>query len=348
MMKGSQKSELAKREQRLAYKMLLPTLVILVVVALYPLVNVFVTSFTDKTFASSKKAEFVGFDNYKELLSVKIMKLPKVENEDGDMVYENPLRILPRKPMRYKEAFQFNFFGNRYVFGATNPDFLSSIGNTLNFTIWSVLLETILGLVVAMIVNIKFRGQGTMRTIMLVPWAVITVVSARIWEFMLMPTRVGLFNMIGDWLGISNGSVSFLTNRALQLPTIILVDVWKTTPYMALLLLAGLQIIPGSLYEAAKIDGANKFKQFIYVTLPLLKPALVVALIFRTLDALRVFDLFQILLNNQRYSMATYNYFQLIQAKRMGMSSAIGVLIFILIFVFALIYMKGLGVDSDD
>lgn len=348
MGKGKKEISLAKKEQRTAYKMLVPTIIILLIVAMYPLISVFATSFTNRTFASSVETEFIGFDNYKELLSLTIEELPMVQGEDGTMEYENPLRILPREPIRYKELFQFGFFGKRYVMGATDPEFLTSVGNTVVFTIWSVLLETLLGLGVALVVNTKFRGQGAMRTIMLIPWAVITVVSARIWEFMLMPTRVGLFNMIGDALGLTNGAVSFLTTKALQLPTIIMVDVWKTTPYMALLILAGLQLIPGSLYEAARIDGANRVKQFFYVTLPLLRPSLAVALIFRTLDSLRIFDLFQVLLNNQRYSMATYNYFQLIQAKRMGMSSAIGVIIFIIIFVFAVFYMKVLGVDDNE
>lgn len=204
-----------------------------------------------------------------------------------------------------------------------------------------VLLETLLGIAIALIVNMHFIGKGAMRTIMLVPWAVITVVSARMWEFMFAPSRVGFFNMIFDKLGFGNGQISFLRDKSIQLPAMVAVDVWKTTPYMALLILAGLQIIASSLYEVAEIDGANKIKQFFNRTLPLLKPALVVALIFRTLDALRVFDLFQVLLKGQTYSMATYNYFQLIQAKAMEMASAIGVLIFILIFIFAFPILLG-------
>lgn len=347
MYRSKSQSKLAKGEQRTAYKMLIPTLIIMVIIALYPLISVFTTSFTDKTFASSKETSFVGLDNYKQLLSIKVMELPLIEGEDGTMEFENPLRVLPRKPIRYKELNQFKIFAKKYVIGARDPEFLKSVGNTINFTFWSVLLETILGLIVALVVNTKFKGQGSMRTIMLIPWAVITVVSARIWEFMLSPTRVGLFNMLAERFGVGTGSASFLTDSALQMPTIVMVDVWKTTPYMALLILAGLQVIPYSLYEAARIDGASKVRQFFSITLPLLKPYLAVALIFRTLDALRVFDLFQVLLKNQRYSMATYNYYKLIQAKQMGMSSAIGVIIFIIIFGIAILYMRGLGVDKE-
>jgi len=205
----------------------------------------------------------------------------------------------------------------------------------------------LLGLIVALVVNSEFKGRGAMRAVMLVPWAVITVVSARMWEWMFEPTRAGLFNMLGDRFGLIDGSYSFLSSANLQLPAIIAVDVWKTTPFMALLILAGLQLIPNELYEAAEVDGASKFRQFFNITLPLLKPSLAVALIFRTLDALRVFDVFQVMLSQKRYSMASFNYFQLISARKMGMASAIGVIIFIIIFAFAILYMKSLGVDTE-
>ena len=116
---------------------------------------------------------------------------------------------------------------------------------------------------------------------------------------------------------------------------------------MALLLLAGLQLIPGDMYEAAEVDGAGWLRRFWSITLPLLKPTLAVALVFRTLDALRVFDVFQVLLAQTRYSMATYNYYQLIGNRDMGLSSAIGVIIFLFIFVFAVMYIRFLGVESD-
>ncbi len=271
---------------------------------------------------------------------------PQVDTS-GKTVYERAVRILPRTPVRYREWFQFSFFGKRYVVGARDPEFMKAIWNTLVFTVISVFLETILGLGVALVVNSNFKGRGIMRATMLVPWAVITVVSARIWEWMLQPTRAGLFNMILNRLGLGDGSLSFLSSPALQMPTLIAVDVWKTTPFMALLLLAGLQLIPRELYEAGRVDGANKFRQFFSITLPLLKPTLAVALIFRTLDALRVFDVFQVLMGNRMYSMATYNYYQLIGNRNMGLASAIGVIIFIFIDIFAVIYMRLMGVDKE-
>ena len=350
-------STLAKREQRLAYTLLLPTLLIIAVIAFYPLGQVFYTSMTDKTFASSEKTSFVGFENYRKLLGMKIKKLPpvideetgeqKIDPDTGKKEYKLPIRVLPRRPVRYREVFQFGFFGQRFVVGARDADFIESIWNTLVFTVCSVVLETILGLIIALAMNTNFRGRGVMRATMLVPWAVITVVSARIWEFMLQPSRMGFINMVFEKIGLSDGFMVFLGNETLSLPTMIAIDVWKTTPFMALLILAGLQLIPNSLYEAARVDGAGPLRRFFNITLPLLKPSLAVALVFRTLDALRVFDVFQVLLAQKGYSMATYNYYQLINNRAMGLASAIGVIIFIIIFVFAVLYMKMLGVDTE-
>ena len=131
------------------------------------------------------------------------------------------------------------------------------------------------------------------------------------------------------------------------MPSIIAIDVWKTTPFMALLLTAGLATIPSELYEAAEVDGASKIRQFFSITLPLLVPTLAVALIFRTLDSLRVFDLFQIVFGEGRYSMATFTSFTLISAKDAGLSSAASVIIFIILFAFAIFYIRALGVDND-
>jgi trehalose/maltose transport system permease protein len=350
-------SEVAKREERLALWMLLPAFVIIVIIAVYPLYTVFRDSFTNKIFASAEPVEFVGLDNYAQLLSVTIKKLPPVIDETtgqqaidpdtGEPVYQRPIEVLPREPRRYRELAQFSLLGNRYVIGATERDFIRAIKDTVLFTLVSVLLETMLGLGIALVVNSGFRGRGIMRATMLVPWAIITVVSARIWQWMLGPTRTGLFNVILSGLGLTDGQTAFLREASLQLPAIIAVDVWKTTPFMALLLLAGLQTIPWDLYEAADVDGASKLRQFWSITLPLLTPALTVALIFRTLDALRVFDVFQVMLSRTRYSMASFAQDQLIQYQASGISSAASVIIFVLILIFAIIYIRALGVETE-
>ncbi len=353
----SKVSDLAKREEKLALRLLLPALAIIVLIAFYPLFQVFYTSFTDRVFASGQETSFVGFDNYRRLLSVHITELaPLVDEASGEIlidpdtgkkVFERPLDVLPREPRRFREVTQFGLFGNRYVLGATDPSFIEAVKNTMVFTFISVFLELLLGLAIALAVNTNFKFRGSMRAAMLIPWAVITVVSARMWEWMLAPSRVGLFNAFLDWIGVIDTPIAFLAAGGYQLTAMVAIDVWKTTPFMALLLLAGLQTLPSDIYEAAEIDGASKIRQFFTITLPLLKPAIAVALIFRTLDALRVFDIFQVVLGSSAYSMASYNYFQLIGNREMGLASAIGVIIFILIFGFAISYIKMLGVDRE-
>ena len=358
MKKRVPQSNLEKNEQKLAFKLLLPALIVLALVAIYPLGDVLFTSFTDREFAGGDEVEtkFIGFENYANLLGITIVELPPVLDENGNQVidektgkpeFERAVRILPRSPNRYKELFQYSWFGKQYVVGARDPVFLESVGNTLIFSFFSVFIETVLGIFIALVVNSNFKGRGALRTTMLVPWAVITVVSARIWEYMLNPGTSGFFNMLMFRLGISDGQTSFLTESFWQMPSMIMVDVWKTTPFMALLILAGLQLIPKELYEAAQVDGAGGFRRFFKITLPLLKPTIAVALVFRTLDALRVFDVFQVLLGKKMYSMASYNYTQLINYRQMGYSSAVGIIIFILIAIFAVIYIRMMGVDSE-
>ncbi len=412
-----------RREQNAAYWLLAPTLFIILLVAIYPLGSAFFKSFTDETFASDEPWEFVGFENYVNLLGITFKTLPpKIDQETGEIQrdsdtgkirYESPVKILPaltfykltdwsfeqlhkkavppdvlnklrdlknreyqdkkefasalekslenqakeylsviqettkKKSIRYKEVSQFSLLGKRFVFGARNPDFILAIKDTLIFTITTVFLETIIGMSFALILHSKFPGRGVMRALMLVPWAIPTAISSRMWEWMFLSTRAGFFNVIFEKLGLGNGQIAFLQLENWQLPAMIAIDVWKTTPFITLLILAGLQLISASLYEAAEVDGANKFQQFWFITLPQLKPTLAVALVFRTLDALRVFDLFQIVLGESRYSMASFTYYQLIQNRATGYSAASGVIIFIIIFVFAISYIKLLGVQAE-
>jgi trehalose/maltose transport system permease protein len=346
-------SELAKAEERTALWLLVPTFVIILVIAFYPLGQVFVESFREREFASGEAGQWVGFQNYQRLLSVTIRELPVELDDAGDPVveegevqYESWVRILPREPERYRAVYEFGLFGSRYVVGAITPEFIRAVVDTLVFTVVAVFLETVLGMIIALALTAKFFGRGAMRAAMLVPWAVITAVSARIWEWMLQPTRAGLFNTVGSAIGLNDGRTNFFGNAALQLPSMIVMDVWKTTPFMALLLLAGLSTIPKELYEAARVDGANPVRQFFSITLPLLMPTLAVALIFRTLDSLRVFDIFQVVLGRSRYSMASYAQDMLISVRDVGMSSAASVVIFILIFIFAISYIRVLGVET--
>lgn len=350
---GGGKSDLARREERLALWLLLPTFVVLILIAFYPLGSVFYYSLTDRVFASSQEPNFVGLANYSDLLSITVRELPqRIDEDTGQPVFdpdtrepvlESAVRVLPREPRRYRELAQVTVFGTPYVIGATDPDFVRAIWDTTVFTFFSVTLETLLGLGIALVVNMKFPGRGLMRVVMLVPWAIPTAVSSRMWEWMFASTRVGIINVLLMDLGIIEQPIAWLVEAQYQVPAMITIDVWKTTSFMALLLLAGLQLIPSDLYEAADVDGAGKLRQFFSITLPLLQPTLAVALVFRTLDALRVFDLFQIVLAQSRYSMASYAYYQLINSQQMGYSSATSVVILFIIVIFAIVYIRQLG-----
>src|SRR5258708_18728827 len=170
--------------------------------------------------------------------------------------------------------------------GATDPDFIHASANTIQFTFLSVSTELILGLGLAMLVNRHFPGRGLMRTLMLLPWVIPTVVSAQLWKWMLFDSRAGVVNDVLFRLGFTTQSLAWRADPHLQLLSVILIDVWKSTPYVALLLLTGLQTISEDLCEAAAVDGATRWHQFVEITLPLLRPTILLALIFRPLDAL--------------------------------------------------------------
>ncbi len=348
--------DLLGAERRLAYMLVAPTFILMLAIMIYPFGQVFYASMTNRVFASAQPTEFVGLDNYRELLSVTVRTLgdevdedgnPVIDEETGEVVKQRPIDVLPREP-RYREAFSFGFFGNDVVIGATDRDFIRSVWDTSLFTVAAVVLETLLGLGIALLLNAAFVGRGAMRALMLVPWAVPTAVSSRMWEYMFSSTRSGLFNVLGQNFFGTDGQTAWLANPSLQLPAAIAIDVWKTTPFMALLMLAGLQLIPDELYEAARVDGASRWKQLTNVTLPLLKPTIAVALVFRTLDSLRVFDLFQIVFGQNRFTMASKTYYDLIDNQLMGYSSASSVVIFLLLTVFAIIYIRTLGVSTDE
>src|ERR671916_2875924 len=208
-----------------------------------------------------------------------------------------------------------------YIDAFEDPEFRKSIYVTLIFSVASVGLETVIGLAMALIMATAFRGQGLLRTVVLVPWAVLTVVTAIMWRA-IFDANLGFVNQI------IGGNIVWLGEEPHALLVMIIADVWKTAPFMALLLLAGLQVIPGDVYEAAKVDGATAWQRFSRITLPLLMPALLVALIFRTLDALRIFDLPKVLTNGahgtETLSLISYETFQ--QNRLVGEGSALAVL----------------------
>jgi trehalose/maltose transport system permease protein len=189
-------------------------------------------------------------------------------------------------------------------------------------------------------VNSSFKGRGAMREIMLVPWAIPTVVAAQMWKWMLDDT-FGVINDLGIKGHLIAHSHAWIADPSTALAAVCAVDVWKTTPFVALLLLAGLQVIPQDLYEAAKVDGANVLQQFWRITFPLLKPAILVTLIFRTLDALRVFDVFYVFFGNRpdTQTMAIYAQSTIVGDGHVGYGAAVSVTIFLIIAIFVVIYV---------
>ena len=225
-----------------------------------------------------------------------------------------------------------------YIDAFEDPEFRKSVGITLVFSVASVSLETVIGLVMALIMATAFRGQGLLRTVVLVPWAVLTVVTAIMWKTIVDPNLGFVNTVLGTntvWLG----------EEPHALIVMILADTWKTAPFMALLLLAGLQVIPSEIYEAAKVDGATTWQRFRRITLPLLMPALLVALIFRTLDALRAFDLPKVLTNGANgtttMSLIAQRTFQ--ENRLYGEGAAMSILTFILVMAVSFAYIRFVG-----
>jgi multiple sugar transport system permease protein len=205
----------------------------------------------------------------------------------------------------------------------------------------SVAIELVLGLVLAIVMHRTIFGKGLVRTAILIPYGIVTVAASYSWYYAWTPGTGYLANLL------PHGSAP-LTQQIPSLGIIILAEVWKTTPFMALLLLAGLALVPEELQRAAQVDGAGPWKRLVKVTLPLIKPAILVALLFRTLDAFRIFDNIYILTAgaNNTYSVSILGYDNLFKAFNLGLGSAISVLIFACVAVIAFIYIKVFGASA--
>jgi len=226
--------------------------------------------------------------------------------------------------------------------------FLRALGNTLLFTVISVALELVLGMVLALVMDKAIRGIGVVRTIALIPWAIPTAVSAMIWSYM-YDGSYGVVSKIFESIGLIGKQSEMLLTSQGALASIVISDVWKTTPYMALLLLAGLQVVDRGLYESAAIDGSGPFKTFISITLPLIKPSILVALLFRTLDAFRVYDLIAILTGggpgNGTESLSVYAYKLMFNQSNYGYGSVVVMGMTVCVALIAILYVKVLGAD---
>ncbi len=288
-----------KKETRLGLLYVLPAILLIILVAFWPIVRTFYLSLFNLNLKFHFATRFVGLKNYIKLLS-----------ED-------------------------RFWNDTKV--------------TFLFTIVSVSMELFFGLLIALAINKQFKGRGFVRASVLVPWAIPTVASAMMWRIM-YSDQFGVVNDILKKLHLIKNYIPFTSaSETTAFWAMVVADVWKTTPFMALLLLAGLQVIPRQLYEAASIDGASKWKQFWRITLPLLKPSILVALVFRTLDAFRAFDIAVVLTGggpgNSTELLTLYNYKLYMEFLNFGKGSALSILIFLFIMGISFFFIKILGAN---
>ena len=300
-----------KDRTRIAWTFLAPMLFLMLLVAGWPLGRSIWFSFTETNINDIGSSSFVGLANY---------------------VGEFGL-----------------FFNPNYAEGFWASDWGISIRNTFQFAIVSVLLETLAGLGVAMLLNQEFKGRALVRTAVLVPWAIPTIVSAKMWGWMLHD-QYGLINqLLVDW-GLIAQKIAWTADPQYALWTVVAVDVWKTTPFMALLILAGLQTLPKDCYEAARVDGVHPLRMFFKVTLPLIKYPLMVAVIFRLLDALRIFDLIFVLTSNSSstISMSGFVRREMVDNGNLGYGSAASTSLTLIIFISAVLFMRAARVKLSE
>lgn len=236
---------------------------------------------------------------------------------------------------------KFTGFGN-YANLLRSEGFPSSLRFTILFAITTVVLEVLLGLAFALLLNEVFPGRSFLRTIVLIPWAIPTIVSARLWQ-LIYNYNYGLLNYVLVSFGFSPEKVNWLGTPVSAFWALVIADVWKTTPFMTIILLAGLQTIPEDLYKQAKVDGSRLMKRFFAITVPLLRPALVVALIFRTADSMRIFDLVYVLTGGgpagSTRTLSIYGFQYFINGD-FGIGSAVSVITFLIVFSLSILYIK--------
>jgi multiple sugar transport system permease protein len=286
-------SDKTRAERKLAYMLVAPAVVAMLLVTVYPILYAVALSVQKVDLRFPDESGFVGLDNYSAVLT-------------SDLWWQ----------------------------GVFNTAFIAVV---------SVAIELVLGMGLALVMHRALFGRGIVRTATLIPYGIVTVVAAFAWFFAFDPSSGFVNNLpfIPDdkaWFG-SHGS---------SLAVIIMAEVWKTTPFMGLLLLAGLATIDEGLYEAARVDGATAWQRFWRITVPLLKPALLVALLFRTLDAFRVFDSIFVMTRGSQdtESVSILGYNQLISRLNLGLGSAVSVLIFVLVLLIAFFFVRILGTSN--
>ena len=305
------RSELMRQRARSAWLFLIPMLLVLAAVAGWPLMRTIYFSFTDASLADLEARRWVGFANYFSVLTM----------PSGRTIYDGLL---------------------------VDPIWWRAVWNTVRFTLISVSCETVFGMIVALVLNARFPGRGLVRAAILIPWAIPTIVSAKMWQWMLND-QFGIINDVLLRLGLISTKIAWTASADTAMLAVLVVDIWKTTPFMALLILAGLQMVPHDIYEVAKLDGVSAWKVFWRVTLPLIRPTLMVAVIFRALDALRVFDLIYVLTPNnvQTKSMSVFARENLFEFDKFAYGSAASTLLFVILIVLTVLYLRLGRVNLD-
>ncbi len=304
-------SELTRERTRSAWIFLAPTLLVLLLVAGWPLSRTIFFSFTDASLEAigDSSYQMVGFQNY---------------------------------------FGEYGVFNLNAVEGFWNTDWGMAIRNTFKFSFFSVVTETLLGVIFALVLNANFKGRSFIRAAVLVPWAIPTIVSAKMWAW-IMNDQFGVMNALLKSAGIIDHNIAWTADPNFALWSVVLVDVWKTTPFMALLILAALQMLPTDCYEAAHVDGIHPVRVFFKVTVPLIWPALMVAVIFRLLDALRVFDIIYVMTSNSvdTISMSGFVRREIVDNNYVGYGSAASTVLFLIIGACTVLYLKLSKVDMS-
>ncbi|MBZ9978154.1 carbohydrate ABC transporter permease [Mesorhizobium sp. BR-1-1-10] len=279
-------------------------LVVLAAAAGWPLARTVYFSFTDASLSDLDARQWVGLANY-----VSVLRMPS-----GRVIYDGLL---------------------------LDPVWWGAVWNTVRFAVVSVTCETILGMVVALVLNAEFPGRGIVRAAILIPWAIPTIVSAKMWQWMLND-QFGIINVVLVNLGLIDHKIAWTASADTAMAAVLIVDIWKTTPFMALLILAALQMLPREIIEVARLDGANPWQIFWRVTLPLIRPAVMVAVIFRALDALRIFDLIYVLTPNNAHtkSMSVFARENLFEFDKFAYGSAASTLLFLILALLTILTIR--------
>ncbi|MER9264217.1 sugar ABC transporter permease [Mesorhizobium sp. M0410] len=288
-------------------------LIVLAAVAGWPLMRTIYFGFTDASLADLEARRWVGFANY-----FSVVQMPS-----GRVIYDGLL---------------------------ADPVWWRAVWNTVRFAVISVTCETVLGMIVALVLNTRFRGRGIVRAAILIPWAIPTIVSAKMWQWMLND-QFGIINDVLLKLGLISTKIAWTASADTAMVAVLVVDIWKATPFMALLILAGLQMLPQEIYEVAKLDGVGAWRVFWRITLPLIRPALMVAMIFRGLDALRIFDLIYVLTPNNIHtkSMSVFARESLFEFDKFAYGSAASTLLFLILALLTMLvlWLGRIRLDKD-